>query len=102
MHVDDLAESLLFLMKNYDENEFINVGWGTDISIKELAEKIANQSGYQGKIIWDKSKPDGMLRKCMDVSRSNSMGYQPKISLDEGIEYLVEYYKKQKRKGEIK
>ena len=102
MHVDDLAESLLFLMKNYEETEFINVGWGTDISIKELAEKIANQTGYQGKITWDTSKPDGMLRKCMDVSKSNSLGYRPKISLDKGIEYMVGYYKKQKKSGEIK
>ena len=102
MHVDDLAESLLFLMKNYEETEIINVGWGKDISIKELAEKIANQTGYQGKITWDTSKPDGMLRKCMDISKSNSLGYQPKISLDRGIEYMIEYYKKQKRLGEIK
>lgn len=102
MYVDDLAESVLFLMKNYEETEFINVGWGTDISIKELAEKIANQTGYQGKITWDTSKPDGMLRKCMDVSKSNSLGYQPKISLDKGIEYMIGYYKKQKRCGEIK
>jgi len=102
MHVDDLAESLLFLMKNYEETEIINVGWGKDISIKELAEKIANQTGYQGKITWDTSKPDGMLRKCMDISKSNSLGYQPKISLDKGIEYMIGYYKKQKRRGEIK
>lgn len=101
MYVDDLAESVLFLMKNYEKTEFINVGWGTDISIKELAEKIANQTGYRGKIIWDTSKPDGMLRKCMDVSKSNALGYQPKISLDEGIEYMVGYYKNQKRNGEI-
>lgn len=101
MYVDDLAEFLLFLMKNYEKPEFINVGWGTDISIKELAEKIASKTRYKGKITWDTSKPDGMLRKCMDVSKCNSLGYQPKISLDRGIEYMVGYYKKQKRCGEI-
>jgi GDP-L-fucose synthase len=102
MHVDDLAEALLFLMQSYCETEFINVGWGIDISIKDLAEKIARKTGYQGKISWDVSKPDGMLRKCMDVSKSNSLGYHPKISLDEGIEYMIGYYKRQKRSGEIK
>jgi GDP-L-fucose synthase len=102
MHVDDLAESLLFFMENYEETEFINVGWGTDVSIKELAENIANLTGYHGEIVWDLSKPDGMLRKCMDVSKSTSLGYRPKISLDKGIEYMIGYYKKQKRNCEIK
>lgn len=102
MHVDDLAELLLFLMKNYEKHEFINVGWGTDISIKELAEKIADQTGYQGKITWDTSKPDGMLRKCMDISKCKSLGYQPKISLGQGIEYMIRYYRKKKRTGEMK
>ncbi|MGA2162796.1 MAG: GDP-L-fucose synthase [Methanoregula sp.] len=101
MHVDDLAEALLFFMQNYNDPEFINIGWGADISIKELAEKIAYKTGYRGKILWDLSKPDGMLRKCMDVSKSNSLGYHPKISLDEGISYMIEYYKQQKRNGAI-
>jgi GDP-L-fucose synthase len=89
MHVDDFAEALFFLLSNYDLPEFINVGTGTDISIKELANIIAKKTGYEGEIVWDKSIPDGTLLKRMDVSRLFSYGYRPKISLDEGIESMI-------------
>jgi GDP-L-fucose synthase len=93
MHVDDLADATLYLMKNYSSNEFINVGCGDDISIKELAELIALKTGYKGSILWDSSKPNGMLRKCMDVSKMKKIGFSPKISLASGIEQMIEIYK---------
>jgi len=93
MHVDDAAESILFLMDNYNEPEFINIGWGIDISIRDLAELIAQKVGYKGSIKWDATKPDGMPRKCMDVSRLKSLGYIPQISLEEGIKKTIEEYR---------
>jgi GDP-L-fucose synthase len=93
MHVDDAAEAILFLMDNYNEPEFINVGWGIDISIRNLAELIAQKTGYKGSIKWDATKPDGMPRKCMDVSRLNALGYTPKILLEDGINKTIEEYR---------
>ncbi|MFX5998837.1 NAD-dependent epimerase/dehydratase family protein, partial [Acinetobacter baumannii] len=69
MHVDDLAKAVFYMTLNYNDPQFINIGSGYDLSIKELAEMIALQTGFNGEILWDTSKPDGMLRKCMDVSR---------------------------------
>jgi GDP-L-fucose synthase len=94
MHVDDLAAALLFMMENYDSEQFINIGTGTDHSIKELAERIAQKTGYKGELQWDITKPDGMLRKCMDVSRMKQIGFTPKISLDKGLEQMVAIYQK--------
>ena len=94
MHVDDAAKAILFLMINYNESEFINIGWGKDISIKELAQLIASEVGFEGQIKWDYSKPDGMLRKCMDVSKMNSAGFFPQISLSEGVKSTIQQFKK--------
>jgi len=93
MHVDDAVEAILLLMDNYNEPEFINVGWGTDISIRNLAELIARMTGYKGSVNWDTAKPDGMPRKCLDVSRLNALGYIPKISLEDGIKKTIEEYR---------
>lgn len=93
MNVDDLAEAALYVMLNYNEPEFINIGWGTDVSIKELAELIAKHAGFMGQITWDSSKPDGMMRKCMDVARMKKIGFAPSISLEMGIKQMIEYYK---------
>ncbi|MCK5172117.1 MAG: NAD-dependent epimerase/dehydratase family protein, partial [Planctomycetes bacterium] len=93
MHVDDAAEATLFLMDHYDSDRFINIGWGRDIAIRELAELIAEKAGFKGRIIWDNSRPDGMARKCLDVSQMNDCGYEPKITLTEGIEKTIEEYK---------
>lgn len=98
MHVDDAAEAILFLMEHYDSPKIINIGWGEDVSIKELALLIAQKAGFEGKLIWDTSRPDGMLRKCMDVSRMKDLGYTPKITLEEGIQKTIEEYKELKRK----
>ena len=93
MHVDDAAEATLFLMDHYDSDRFINIGWGRDIAIRELAELIAEKAGFKGRIIWDNSRPDGMARKCLDVSQMNDRGYEPKITLTEGVEKTIEEYK---------
>ena len=102
LHVDDMADAAYFLMQNWNHPEFINVGSGTDISIKELAELIAQKTGYAGKIEWDSSKPDGMLLKCMDVSKLNTTGWKPKVSLESGIVRLINEYKERKANGCIK
>lgn len=85
LHVDDLADALIFLMKNYSDPLPINVGTGKDISIKELALLIKEISEYKGEIVFDTSKPDGMPRKLLDISRIKKMGWTPKISLSEGL-----------------
>jgi GDP-L-fucose synthase len=70
-------------MEHWDSSDIINVGWGIDVTIKELAEMIANKVNYKGKILWDTSKPDGMLRKRLDVTKLSNLGFQPFISLKE-------------------
>jgi GDP-L-fucose synthase len=92
MHVDDAAHSVLYMLQHYNSPEFINVGWGDDISIKELAHLIAQKVNFKGQIIWDSSKPDGMLRKCMDVSKMKNVGFNPQITLDKGIDQMIELY----------
>ena len=98
MHVDDAAEAILFLMEYYDSPQLINIGWGEDVSIKELALLIAQKAGFEGELIWDTTKPDGMLRKCMDVSRIKTLGYASKITLKKGIQKTIEEYRELKRK----
>ena len=86
LHVDDLADACLFLMKNYNEKEFLNVGVGHDISIIDLAKMVKEIVGFEGDIILDKTKPDGTPRKLMDVSKLRELGWEAKISLEKGIE----------------
>lgn len=93
MHVDDLAHALLFLVDAWQSPEVINVGTGVDLTIKELVKLIARKAGYSGKITWDASKPDGMPRKCMDVSKLAGLGFKPAMSLEKGIEQMIEAYK---------
>jgi GDP-L-fucose synthase len=93
MHVDDMARAILFMLENYEESQFINVGTGVDISIRELAEMIASLTGYEGNILWDNSKPDGMLKKCMDVSRMEALGFKPGITLKAGVEQMIGIYR---------
>ncbi len=95
LHCDDLASACLFLFKNYDDEEIINVGWGKDISIKELAEIISKIVDYRGKILYDTSKPDGTFQKVLDCSKIYNLGWKPKISLEEGVKRTIkDYYKK--------
>ena len=94
LHVDDLADSLLFLMNNYNGDQFVNVGVGKDISILELAELIKEIVGFEGEIVNDLSKPDGTPRKLLDVTRLNDLGWEAQISLEEGIKDTYEWFKR--------
>ena len=93
LHVDDLADALLFLMNNYNGDQFVNVGVGKDISILELAELIKDIVGFEGEIVNDLSKPDGTPRKLLDVNRLNDLGWEAKISLEEGIKDTYQWFK---------
>lgn len=85
LHADDLADALCFLMQRYDDPQFVNVGTGRDISIRELAEMVRRITGFQGEIIFDSSMPDGTPRKLLDVSRLTSLGWLPKIGFEDGV-----------------
>ncbi|MCP3940426.1 MAG: GDP-L-fucose synthase [Desulfobacteraceae bacterium] len=89
LHVDDLADACMFLLKNYDSPEIINVGSGQDLSIRKLAETIATIVEYEGKLEWDLTKPDGMPKKLLDVGRLNTLGWRHKIDLVTGIQSVV-------------
>jgi len=93
LHVDDLADACLFLLKNYDSPELINVGSGFDLTIRELAEKIAEIVCFKGKLDWDTTKPDGMPQKLLDVKRLNDLGWRYKIDLESGIKSVVKDFK---------
>jgi len=92
LHVDDLADAIVFLASNYNEAGFINVGSGSDLTILDLADLIKEITGYKGTIEFDKSKPDGTFRKLMDNSRINKMGWKPKIGLEEGIRSVYQEF----------
>jgi len=93
MHADDMADACVYLMKNYDKEKFVNLGVGTDISIKELAHLIREIVGYEGEIIFDSTKPDGTPRKLMDVSYLHSLGWTHKINLEQGIKSVYNEFK---------
>ncbi len=97
LHVDDLADACVFLMQNYDEAEIINVGVGTDVTIKEVAELICNVTGYQGRLAFDASKPDGTPRKVLDISRLEALGWKARISLEDGIRQTYDWFVAQER-----
>lgn len=92
LFVDDLADALVFLMNNYTGEEHVNVGTGTDVSIKELAQLICKVVGYDGKLVFDTSKPDGTPKKLLDVSKINSLGWEAKVSLENGIRKTYDWY----------
>lgn len=92
LHVEDLAKASIFLIEHYDSPETINVGVGEDISIRDLAELVAEVVGFEGVIVQDTSKPDGTPRKLLDVSRLKSLGWQPEVSLRDGIEQTYGWF----------
>jgi GDP-L-fucose synthase len=95
LHVDDMADACVHLMKKYDASdigEFVNIGFGKDITIKELAELIGDIVGYEGNIVYDTSKPDGTPQKLLDVSRLKGLGWEAKIALRDGIMQTYEWY----------
>jgi GDP-L-fucose synthase len=94
LHVDDLADACFFLLQNYNEQGLVNIGCGTDVSIKELAELIVAEVGYEGELVFDTTKPDGTPRKLMDVTKINKLGWNPVIQLNDGIKRtIVEFCK---------
>ena len=90
LHVDDLADACMYLMLNYDDKGFVNVGTGTDVSIKELAEIVARVTGFTGKLVFDTTKPDGTPRKLMDVGKLHRLGWKHSIDLEEGVKAVYE------------
>ena len=90
MHVDDLADACHFLLENYNEQGLVNIGWGEDVSIKELAEMIAVEVGYIGSLEFDATKPDGTPRKLMDTAKIKNLGWKPSIQLKDGIIKTIE------------
>ena len=89
MHVDDLADACYFLLQNYNEAGHVNIGWGEDVSIKELASIIATEVGFTGSLEFDNTKPDGTPRKLLDTTKINNLGWKPSIKLQEGIRRTI-------------
>jgi GDP-L-fucose synthase len=92
LHVDDLADACVFLMDCFDDAQPINIGTGEDISIADLAKLIAKVVGFEGDVVYDRSKPDGTPRKLLDVSRLHALGWTHRIGLREGIELTYKWY----------
>ena len=93
LHVDDLADACLFLMSNYDEKGLVNIGWGNDVTILELAQLIKKISGFEGELQFDSTKPDGTPQKLLDVQKLNHLGWKASITLEEGIKKVYEEIK---------
>jgi GDP-L-fucose synthase len=99
LYVDDLADACIFLMQNYSAEDFINIGWGRDVTILELAEMIRQRVGYSGELRLDPSKPDGTPRKLLDVSRLTALGWTAKVGLEEGVDRTVNWYRDNQRRA---
>jgi GDP-L-fucose synthase len=96
LHVDDLAKAVLVCLEKYDDSQQINIGSGDEISIKDLGQKIANLTGFTGKVLWDSNRPDGTPRKVLDSTKINKLGWKAAITLDQGIAATVEWYQENK------
>ncbi|MDR3279502.1 MAG: GDP-L-fucose synthase [Synergistaceae bacterium] len=95
LHVDDLVRGIFMLLENNPYGfEPVNIGCGSDMTIRELADIIASKVGFKGEIIWDRSKPDGMTQKLMDTTRARSIGFEPNISVERGMEMFIEHYRR--------
>lgn len=97
LYVDDLADACVFLMENYEGAEFVNVGTGTDVTIRELAELVRRTTGFRGEVVWDGTKPDGTPRKLLDVTRMKALGWSASVGLEEGLKRTYEWYVAQQR-----
>ena len=93
LHVDDLADAVVYLLQNYDGESIVNIGWGEDVTIRELAEMVMSVIGYSGELRLDSSKPDGTPRKLLDVSRLHQLGWRPQIPLKQGIDATYTWFK---------
>ena len=94
LYADDLARACVFLLENYSEDQFINIGADKEVSVRELTETIKRVVGFAGEIVWDKTKPDGMPRKLMDSSRLLALGWRPQVDLETGIRLSYEDFLK--------
>jgi GDP-L-fucose synthase len=94
LHVDDLADACYFLLQNYNEQGLVNIGCGRDVSIKELAEMIVTEIGYEGELVFDTTKPDGSPRKLMDTSKINNLGWHPAVDLNTGLQKTIDEFHK--------
>jgi len=92
LHVDDMADAVVYLLQQYDAEPIVNIGWGKDVTIRELAELVMSIVGFRGKLAFDSAKPDGTPRKLLDTQRLTSLGWQPKISLKEGIAQTYRWF----------
>jgi GDP-L-fucose synthase len=101
LHVDDLADATVYMMKKYDSEELVNIGCGEDVSIRELAELVTSVVGFEGSLKFDATKPDGTPRKLLDVSRQKSLGWQPRIKLRAGIESTYAWFKEHARDARL-
>ena len=99
LHVDDLASAVVLAGEKYDSSVHMNIGSGEDLTIKSLAELVAELAGFSGNIAWDSSKPDGTPRKVLDVNKIKSLGWEPAISLRDGIAATISWYKDATAKG---
>ena len=100
LYVDDLAEACVYLMETYSGKEFVNVGSGVDLTIRELAEEIKKVVGFEGTLVFDTSKPDGMPQKLLDVTRIHAYGWKHRIHITEGLAKTYEWYLKNQEKFE--
>jgi len=102
LHVNDLAQAVLKTSENYDSSTHLNIGTGSDLTIKDLAGKVAIAAGFTGDIDWDKSKPDGTPQKVLDVSKIKALGWEPTITLEEGIASTITWYKEASTQGKVR
>jgi GDP-L-fucose synthase len=102
LHVDDLARACLHLLEHYDEPEPINIGVGEDLSIRELAQLVAEIVGFEGRIEFDTSKPDGTPRKLLDVSKIHALGWKAQIGLRDGLTETYRWYREQLAAGAVR
>ncbi|MBR4981072.1 MAG: GDP-L-fucose synthase [Lachnospiraceae bacterium] len=101
LNVDDLADACLFLMDNYEGDDFFNVGYGKEVTILELAELVKKTVGFEGEILMDASKPDGTMRKLTDISRIKALGWKPKITLEDGLKETYRWFRDKYETGDI-
>jgi GDP-L-fucose synthase len=102
LHVNDLAQAVLKASENYDSPMHLNIGTGSDLTIKELAGKVASAAGFTGEIEWDTTKPDGTPQKVLDVSKIKALGWEPTIRLEDGIAATIAWYKEACARGEVR
>jgi GDP-L-fucose synthase len=96
LYVDDLADACLWLMENYDEPDFVNVGSNEEFTIKDVAEQLCKAFNFDGEIYWNTDKPNGTPRRKMDNSKLKELGWNPKVNFDEGLKRTIAWYKKEK------